>query len=230
MTNTAQQRSYKRSESIVFLKTKEAFGGLSNMAGGYPLSINGLRIPSSEALYQACRFPHLPDVQRLIIGQNSPMTAKMVGKPYREQSRADWNAVRVSIMRWCLRVKLAHHWERFGDLLLSTQNLPIVEQSQRDPFWGAIPADKETLIGVNALGRLLMELRGLLQDPNSRQLQVVSPLRLADFYLLEQPIGIINPFNHRLGEATTAPYNLKFDTSAQAENGVKDNETVSTLR
>ena len=39
-TNTAgnhQIRTYCRSNSAVFLKTKEKHGGLSNMAGGFPL-------------------------------------------------------------------------------------------------------------------------------------------------------------------------------------------------
>src|SRR5436309_5954032 len=98
-----QTRTYKRAECAVFSKTKEEFGGLSNMAGGYPLCVNGVRILTSEALYQACRFPHRPEVQRLIIAQKSPMTAKMKSKPHREDSRPDWDEVRVLIMRWCLR-------------------------------------------------------------------------------------------------------------------------------
>jgi len=57
------------------------------------------------------------------------MTAKMVSKPHRKDSRSDWDEVRVQIMRWCLRVKLAQHWETFGELLLqesdqSLKNLP----------------------------------------------------------------------------------------------------------
>ncbi len=67
MRSTNQVRTYNRNESVVFSKTHEPFGGLSNMAGGFPLKVNGLRILTSEALYQACRFPHKPDVQRLII-------------------------------------------------------------------------------------------------------------------------------------------------------------------
>ena len=51
-----QTRIYQRDQCVVFLKTKEVFGGLSNMAGGYGLRVNGIHIPSSEALYQACRF------------------------------------------------------------------------------------------------------------------------------------------------------------------------------
>ena len=34
-------RTYHRNECAVFLKTAEQFGGLSNMADGYPLVING---------------------------------------------------------------------------------------------------------------------------------------------------------------------------------------------
>jgi len=75
-----QTRTYDRASSIVFLKTDAPFGGLSNMAGGFPLWVNGIRALTSEALYQACRFPHLPEVQSLIIEQKSPMAAK-IGRP-----------------------------------------------------------------------------------------------------------------------------------------------------
>lgn len=184
-------RTYHRNECVVFLKTAEQFGGLSNMAGGFPLAINGIRVLTSEALYQACRFPHLPDVQKLIIGQTSPMAAKMKSKPYRKDSRADWDAVRVQIMRWCLRVKLVQHWEEFGNLLLSTGNKPIVEESYRDPFWGAKPIDPEKLSGTNILGRLLVELREKLQDPEANKLWVVEPPTLPQFLLLSRQIGII---------------------------------------
>jgi type I restriction enzyme S subunit len=156
MTKDPGQRIYTRADSVVFCKTKEAFGGLSNMAAGFPLRINGVKILTSEALYQACRFPHMPDVQKLIIGQASPMTAKMKGKPYRNGTRKDWDAVRIGIMRWCLRVKLAYHWSLFVNLLLSTGNKAIVEESKKDGFWGAKPRDESTLVGANVLGRLLM--------------------------------------------------------------------------
>lgn len=35
-------RTYFRSEVVVVYKTKEDFGGLSNMASGYPLQINNM--------------------------------------------------------------------------------------------------------------------------------------------------------------------------------------------
>lgn len=185
-----EPRTYRRSDVIVVYRTKDAFGGLSNMASGFPLHVNGVRVPTSEALYQACRFPHLPEIQRLIIGQHSPMTAKMKSKPYREQSRSDWDAVRFRVMRWCLRVKLAQNYDAFGGLLLRTSGRPIVEQSRRDDYWGAKVCgdDEETLIGQNVLGRLLMELRGLLEENGSDNLTAVSPLNIRNFLLFGKPI------------------------------------------
>ena len=52
-----QERTYRYDEVCAFRKTKEAFGALSNMASGFPIRINGTFILTSEALYQACRFP-----------------------------------------------------------------------------------------------------------------------------------------------------------------------------
>jgi len=184
---SSQIRIYNRNECITFRKTKEAFGGLSNMAGGYNLKVNGVNILTAEALYQACRFPHLPDVQKLIIAQNSPMTAKMKSKPYRDQSRPDWDQVRVNIMRWCLRVKLVQNWEKFGQLLLQTGDKPIVEDSSKDDFWGAIPTEDNQLVGANVLGRLLMELREHLKQ-GANFIELIKTPSIPNFYLFNQPI------------------------------------------
>lgn len=186
-------RTYVRGEAVVVYKTKEDFGGLSNMASGYPLQINCVRILTTEALYQACRFPHLPEVQREIIGQHSPMTAKMKSKPHRQDSRPDWDDVRYKVMRWSLRVKLAQNYEEFGRLLLATRDRPIVEQSRKDDYWGAKLADEagNTLIGQNVLGRLLMELREKLKDDAKGVLKTVLPLGIPDFLLLGKPIETV---------------------------------------
>lgn len=187
-----QTREYLAAQSIVFLKTKEAFGGLSNMAAGYPLQMNGIAIRSSEALYQACRFPHLPEVQQRIISQTSPMTAKMVSKPFRAQSRADWEQIKVNVMRWCLRVKLAQNRKTFGTLLLETGDLAIVEKSFKDSYWGAKPStDGSVLIGMNVLGRLLMELREELRSGAFDQREFIQPLKVVDFCLYGQWIAPI---------------------------------------
>ncbi|MVN79204.1 DUF1768 domain-containing protein [Hymenobacter sp. HMF4947] len=186
---------YDAEQSCVFRKTKEQFGGLSNMASGFPLRINNIPILSSEALYQACRFPSLPDVQSKILNQRSPMTAKMVGKPFREDTRADWEDVRIKIMRWCLKVKLAQNYFEFGKLLESTFDKQIVEDSSKDDFWGAVrdKSDNDKLIGVNALGRLLMEIRHFYNEHRfSYNMFVVEPLSIPDFLLFGHPIQVVD--------------------------------------
>lgn len=188
------ERIYQASEIIWFRKTKENFGGLSNMCAGYPLVINGHIIRTSEAIYQACRFPDFPDIQRLIINEKSPMTAKMKSKPYRQHTRKDWDKVRVKIMRWCLQVKLAQNFIKFGQLLEETHKWPIVEDSRKDKFWGAVrdKNNKQILTGINALGRLLMELRQTYRSAKRYDLLYVAPLYIDNFNLFGEPIQAID--------------------------------------
>ncbi|MCK8600137.1 NADAR domain-containing protein [Desulfoferrobacter suflitae] len=188
MADRSQFRIYLASESVVFKKTNEHFGGLSNMAPGFPLVVNGIHIRTAEALYQACRYPHMQDVQRLIIDERSPMTAKMRTRTYRKSSRPDWDQVRVTIMRWCLRLKLGQNWEKFSELLLETGDRPIVERSRKDDFWGAKPAENGTLVGQNVLGRLLMELREELRASGKSSIRISAPARISNFLLLGEPI------------------------------------------
>lgn len=188
-----EKKLYFRESSIVFKKTKESYGTLSNMAPGFPITINEVRILTSEALYQACRFPHLPQVQKEIIRQNSPMTAKMKSKPHRNQSRPDWDESRIKIMRWCLRVKLYQNWLRFSEELKKTRELPIVEESHKDAFWGAIPNDDDTLFGTNALGRLLMELREEAKQIDNGVI-LINPPKIENFLLYDEPIQTLKCF------------------------------------
>ncbi|WP_439879768.1 NADAR family protein [Pontibacter sp. MBLB2868] len=187
-------REYNDKEVVWFRKTNEAFGGLSNMCSGYPLVVNGHKILTSEALYQACRFPDLPDVQRQIINEKSPMTAKMKSKPHRTHTRKDWDSVRIAIMRWSLQVKLAQNFIKFGKLLEETYPKQIVEDSRKDRFWGAVREihNDNTLVGVNALGRLLMELRQKYMSENKYDLLLVEPLQIENFRLFGEEIQIID--------------------------------------
>jgi len=188
----ANFRQYYIDECISFRKTNEEFGGLSNMAGGYPIVVNDIYIRTSEALYQAMRFPNYPEIQKEIIEQKSPMSAKMISKKYRkEKTRLDWNSKRVAIMKWCLRVKLLQNKDTFGELLLKTKNQDIVEESKKDKFWGAKKLDDGILLeGTNALGRLLMELREIYIK---YELTTVESLKLNNFKLYGNYINDVLP-------------------------------------
>ena len=209
-------RIYNPNECAVFCKTRERFGGNSNMAAGFPLIVNDVRILTSEALYQACRFPFHSKLQEKIIAARSPMTAKMIGKPYRKTlTRSDWDMIRLILMRWCLRVKLLQNWNLFSETLLETGDLPIVELSTKgDDLWGAVvvkeielpqkgrkkklpkyaPSEEMPLgflVGYNVLGRLLQELRENIKigkDEMSNDFQLLLPLPIPNFLLYGEPI------------------------------------------
>jgi ribA/ribD-fused uncharacterized protein len=181
-----ETREYIASDVITFRSTKAEFGGLSNMASGYSLNVNGLIIPSAEHLYQVCRYPLFPNIQEEIIKQTSPMTAKMISKKHLKFTRQDWNDVRFKIMRWCLEVKLSQNWDKFSSILLKTGDKSIVEVSPKDKIWAAVP-DGERLIGTNALGRLLMEMREKYVKTNQHNL-CVDPVNITGFFLLGNQI------------------------------------------
>jgi len=179
-------QTYNKNEAAIFRSTKATFGGLSNMASGYTIFVNGVMILSSEALYQALKFTSYPDIQHKIISQKSPMTAKMISRKHNDLVRPDWNDIRIDVMRWCLMVKLSQNWDLFSEVLNSTGDAPIVEYSTKDKVWAAIDKGNGTLEGANVLGRLLMELRHIVKTKD--RFECVRPLDIPDFLLYENEI------------------------------------------
>ena len=197
---------YSLRDSLWFKKVDEANGMFSNMYAS-PVKVNGFTISTSEALFQACRFPDYPEAQRDIINQKSPMGAKMKAKSYKKAgyTRPDWgddntsteeNNLRIEVMRWCLRVKLACNFSAFSAILLKKKTLPIVENAPKitHTFWGAYPvAGNETVLrGQNVLGKLLMEIRQefleALDEKNARAFLQVNVPVITNFKLYGENI------------------------------------------
>ena len=183
-------RVYDSHNVLTFSKTTGKFGGLSNMSGDYALFVNEIYIPTVEALYQACKFSLYPSIQQSIISQSNPMKAKTISRAYQSYVRQDWDVIKVHIMEWCLKVKLAQNWNTFGNLLDETGDAIIVEYSTKDHVWGAMPRGDGKLEGENILGRLLMKLR---QDYLRKGiiLKEVNPPMVAGMMLFNIPIGKI---------------------------------------
>jgi type I restriction enzyme S subunit len=186
-----EPREYRAADCVVFWKTDGPFGALSNMARGFPIRVGGVIVPSVEALYQALRFPHAPDIQRAVIASSNAWLAKRRAYLHVKQTRCDWERVRLRVMRWCIRLKLGHAPQRFGSVLLATGERPIVERSSRDAFWGATLHEGGQLIGVNALGRLLMELRDEFRKCGPSGFTVIQPPKVDSLRLLDKDIGVI---------------------------------------
>lgn len=150
-------------QAAVFSKAKHRWGKLGNMAGGMPFTdpATGLRWTSSEAWYQAQRYPHLSQLQEDIRRAGNGFLAKQVAHERVGESRADWLEVNVEMMWQALLLKATN--DAFRAELLATGDRPIVEYSARDAFWGARPQGDGTLRGANVLGQLLMLLRAKLR-------------------------------------------------------------------
>lgn len=154
-------RKYNKADCISFRSTKGNYGGLSNMAGGFPLNLENIKIYNAEALYQSLKYPNHPNIQEEIFAVKSPIFAKKISRKYSKFERKDWIQVRFKIMRYCIELKLEQNFIKFSEVLLSTKNKSIVEYTKTDKIWGAIDVGAY-YEGTNALGRLLMELRGKL--------------------------------------------------------------------
>lgn len=174
---------------ISFAKTTARYGGLSNMAPKYPLFVNEVLIYSSEALYQACKFPLHPQIQREILEQRNPMKAKEISRKYEKYIRDDWDEVKYKIMEWCLEVKLIQNWDSMANILTATGDKVIVEYSAKDETWGARRVG-DLLIGQNAMGRLLMRVR-TNYIVNGMQRYKLLPPNVVGFLLFGYPIGVV---------------------------------------
>lgn len=72
--------------------------------------------------------------------------------------RADWNDIKVGVMREIIRAKVNQH-EYVRRKLLATGDRELVEDSWRDAFWGW----GENRDGQNMLGKIWMEVRAELR-------------------------------------------------------------------
>jgi type I restriction enzyme S subunit len=155
---TIEYRQYNRSECAVFLYTGSKWGDLSNFA-----AIPVMDFQTSEALYQALKFPERPDIQDKIKKAKTPKEAKQIAWAHKDLVDPRWaEGMSVAAMRLTIRYKLLQNYGRMGRVFRESGSMPIVEESHRDDFWGAIPSpgNKGVLVGRNCLGRLFMELRG----------------------------------------------------------------------
>lgn len=150
---------YQEERCAVFFRTRELWGEFSNFHNGFPIEYENLLWRSSEALYQALRYPGLTEIQNEIQNTMSAKEAKLIAYQYLSQTRPDWQEVKIGLMEQVVRLKLAQHKSTFRILLGQTVGMPIVEKSFGDNFWGAIPDGSGYLNGMNKLGLIWMLLR-----------------------------------------------------------------------
>lgn len=147
---------YKVNEVISFLSPKDTYGYLSNFDINHPIRYAGLSSPS-ENVYQ--QFKLKAGINILINNiNNSPKQFKQlindpaINNKDKNQLMFDLN-IKNHYMRYVLRLKYNQYKELFNDL----KDKQIVEESNRDIYWGAIRHNDE-FIGFNTLGNLWTEV------------------------------------------------------------------------
>ena len=157
-------RIYARDQVCPFRLTWAAWGAFSNFQPlAVPIAAGPWTLPTSEHLNQVSKFGTRPDIQQRIADAATTRDAAAIGRTPGLGIDPGWNAQRVDVMRWVLRMKREANPAEIDAMLTVTGDRPIVEVSTRDPWWGARPvADRYE--GRNVLGRLWMELRKHLRD------------------------------------------------------------------
>ena len=111
--------------------------------------------PTSEHAYQASHFfETAPDLVEKIYTARSAHEAFKIAKANADKAPSNWHNIKVSIMENICWHKLQQH-DYVQRKLLQTKDLPMVEDSPKDSFWGW----GEDRQGRNELGKVWMRLR-----------------------------------------------------------------------
>jgi ribA/ribD-fused uncharacterized protein len=153
--------TYYAVQCAVFFRSRERHGAWSNMTSGYPIMVNNMGWTSSEALYQACRYPHNVRAQEAVFAGLNGFNAKLNAKAFISDTRPDWDAVRESVMEWVVRLKIEQNIHTLTPAIRDTEDRTIVERSSKDNFWGAavLAGSPGCLRGYNKLGLICTKLR-----------------------------------------------------------------------
>jgi Lar family restriction alleviation protein len=134
---------------------------LSNFSA-FTLRWRKQKFATSEHAYHWAKFPvgSIADgvyVRDAILDAKSAHEAFKLAEKWRHLRHADWDEIKVGVMRDILRAKAEQH-EYVSRKLIQTGDRELIENSWRDDFWGW----GHNRDGQNMLGKLWMEIRAEL--------------------------------------------------------------------
>jgi len=149
----------ERPSAILFYHSHDPHYGFTNFSP-HPVIYDGKRYPTSEHLFQSFKFqkywPGLAEHIRTC--SERPSVAFSEARRFQPQVRKDWIDVNIDKMDITLWYKFTQH-DDLRDELLATGDAKLIEDSDKDSFWG-IGADGQ---GRNELGKALERLRDKLR-------------------------------------------------------------------
>ncbi|KAK7031154.1 hypothetical protein VNI00_013569 [Paramarasmius palmivorus] len=160
---------------ILFYHKHDPHYGFTNFSA-HPVFYKGKRYPTSEHLFQSFKFEHKPAlVERIRTVSERPSDAFSEARRLQHEVRPDWRSVNIEkvskqpydnpkhlFTSLEMDVALYHKFTQHHDLkqeLLGTGDAELVEDSDKDAFWG-VGQDRR---GRNELGKALERLRSQLR-------------------------------------------------------------------
>lgn len=215
--STPSIRSRRKDDVAYFCKVADPLGSLSNMHNRQPIEVDGVVWKSSEALFQALRFPHNPELQEAIRNESNAYTAKLLAHEHKSETRADWNEVNEQAMAWVVTLKKDQS-ALFRSDLESTTGRDIVELSVKDEFWGAKPKGDQ-LVGRDVLGNILTQLRdgARMDEPPAGSM------------LLGREIGSSKSSGQESLPEPSIKASMYFNFGAQKRDGVESASTFDAI-
>ena len=148
---------------ILFYDKNKPYYEFTNFQEGYPFLFNNKMWKTSEHYFQAMKFNYYAinqqELNRLMDQIQNATSARQafdIAQANSNLVRSDWLSIRDNVMRDALKAKFTSH-SVLKNLLKSTGNAVLVEDSKKDSYWGIGNGH-----GENKLGKLLMELRSTL--------------------------------------------------------------------
>ncbi|KAJ7767147.1 hypothetical protein B0H16DRAFT_1521029 [Mycena metata] len=145
---------------ILFYHKTDPHYGFTNFSS-HPVFYDNKRYPTSEHLFQSFKFqPHRPRLaEHIRTCSERPSVAFSEARRFQPEVRSDWKDVNIQMMDLALWHKFTQH-ESLKKELLATEDAELVEDSDKDSFWG-VGEDRR---GRNELGKALERLRTKLRE------------------------------------------------------------------
>ncbi|NRB63767.1 MAG: NADAR family protein [Saprospiraceae bacterium] len=148
---------YDFSNAIYFYSAIDKYGEFSNFSP-YGIDFDGLYYPTLEHYFQSQKFIDSKYSEK-IRNVKTPKEASDLGKSRDYKIKDDWDEIKDDIMFTGLTRKFEIH-QNLKDLLISTEDLLLIENSPFDNYWGIGKSGD----GFNKLGILLMRIREIVKN------------------------------------------------------------------
>lgn len=173
--------------TVYFYDKTKPYYEFSNFYEHAPFTVNGITWRTSEHFYQAMKYQHNEIFMHMIRNCDTPGKVFALANQRKSQFsskwkvnkniygdltvdqaideslklgfsiRPDWNEIKDSVMLYVVREKFKQNMS-LRNILVSTGNAHLVEDSPRDSYWG-VGKNRD---GQNKLGLILMQVRSEL--------------------------------------------------------------------